>query len=210
MKSFQLQKCWKLLDVHRVSGPCRVMWGDSIRKRNVSPRLFSLECCLHCFTDNQQMLVGFFYSSFSRPSPSKPLRSKPKSCSWIHVQSGRRDHSGGHREETALRLQECMNELSAGAVSLREQQCVNLCFALMNYKKENPVNAFMFWRWNIDMMKRNCSTMKSCLAARRQSTEIIPPRKTVFRSGRRWYCIFRQHNSQIRNLVTTFTSLFLN
>lgn len=102
------------------------------------------------------------------------------------------------------------NELSAGAVSLREQQCVNLCFALMNYKKENPVNAFMFWRWNIDMMKRNCSTVKSCLAARRQSTEIIPPRKTVFRSGRRWYCIFRQHNSQIRNLVTTFTSLFLN
>lgn len=168
-------------------------------------------CRLACFHWNVACIVSqTINSSFSRPSSSKPLRSKPKSCSWIHVQSGRRDHSGGHREETALRLQECMNELSAGAVSLREQQCVNLCFALMNYKKENPVNAFMFWRWNIDMMKRNCSTVKSCLAARRQSTEIIPPRKTVFRSGRRWYCIFRQHNSQIRNLVTTFTSLFLN
>lgn len=96
------------------------------------------------------------------------------------------------------------------ALFLWGSSSVWICFALMNYKKENPVNAFMFWRWNIDMMKRNCSTVKSCLAARRQSTEIIPPRKTVFRSGRRWYCIFRQHNSQIRNLVTTFTSLFLN
>lgn len=209
MKSFQLQKCWKLLDVHRVSGPCRVMWGDSIRKRNVSPRLFSLECCLHCFTDNQQMLVGFFTPPFHvlpLRNPSGPNRSHAhgfmsKAVVAITLVATEKRRLCGFRNAWMSFQQ---------ALFLWGSSSVWICFALMNYKKENPVNAFMFWRWNIDMMKRNCSTMKSCLAARRQSTEIIPPRKTVFRSGRRWYCIFRQHNSQIRNLVTTFTSLFLN
>lgn len=78
-------------------------------------------CRLACFHWNVACIVSqTINSSFSRPSSSKPLRSKPKSCSWIHVQSGRRDHSGGHREETALRLQECMNELHRSRMSFQQ------------------------------------------------------------------------------------------
>lgn len=166
------------------------MWGDSIRKRNVSPRLFSLECCLHCFTDNQTDACWLFYSSFSRHSPSKPLRSKLESCSRIHVQSGHHDHSGVHREATALLLQECMNGVDRSRLGFSQ--------ALLLWGSSSVWICVLLWwiiqkktQWMLSCSedetliwwKENCSTVKSCLAARRQFTGIIPDTDGTVYSG---------------------------
>lgn len=55
------------------SNPFRVIWGYSIKKRNVLPLLFSVECRPHCFTHNRTLLIGFtflLFASFSFRSPS--------------------------------------------------------------------------------------------------------------------------------------------
>lgn len=66
-------KTWKLLDMNVFSNPFRVIRGYSIKKRNVLPLLFSVECRPHCFTHNRTLLIGFtflLFASFSFRSPS--------------------------------------------------------------------------------------------------------------------------------------------
>ena len=71
-KSYQ---SWKCLDMN-MFWKCRVTLGHSIKKRNVLPLSFSLECRSHCFTNNHMMMVGFNSLLFT----SFPLES-------LHVQN---------------------------------------------------------------------------------------------------------------------------
>lgn len=66
---------WKELEAsgHECVFCHRVVWGYSIKKRNVSPLLFSVECRPHCFTHNRTLMIGFtflLFTSFSCRSPS--------------------------------------------------------------------------------------------------------------------------------------------